>query len=201
MNTRGRKTKKELAGAIEQGHKLLAERRDQDAYEFLEKAIRQFPDDPEIRLHWAISLLAVRPQDALPEIAKAIEMDPNEPMRLTRAAGIVITMGDVETARSYATRAKELAPENFPFRVHLLSLDSHFAALEGKDKLAEEGFRRAIEREPDGEMLAVDLAQFLADRDRLREALEVIDEALPRARRRKPLERLRVELLSETEPD
>lgn len=191
----------ELPVVIEQGRRLLAAEREQRAYEYLEKWIQRFPDDPDLRLLWATSLSEVRPQEAVPEVVKAIEMDPDEPIRLTRAAGIAFTMGDVETARSYATRAKELAPSNFPLQANLLNLDSHFAALEGKDELAEKGFRLAIEQEPDGETFAVDLCQFLADRDRRPEALEVIDEALPHSRRRESLERLRGELLGEAVSD
>lgn len=201
MNIRGRKKKKEAAAAASQGLRLLAERKHEEACSFLRGEVQRFPEEPDIRMHYAHSLLAIRPDDAAPEIIKAIEMDPDEPVRLTRAAGILFKIGDVERARSYTTRAKELAPPNFLFKAYLLNLDSHFAALEGQDKSAEEGFRLAMEQEPDGETFAVDLAQFLADRDRLPEALSVIDEALPQAKRREPLERLRGELLAGSEPD
>lgn len=204
MSNRERKKGKEDAVAAARGLQFLAERKHGEAYAFLQEDVQRFPDDADIRMHYAHSLLATRPDEAIPEIKKAIETDPDEPVRLTRAAGIVFKLGDVETARSYAHRAKELAPPNFPFEaylINLINLDSHFAALEGKDELAEEGFRLAVEQEPDGETFAVDLARFLADHDRLSEALEVIDEALPRAGRREPLERLRDELLGEAEPD
>lgn len=201
MNIRERKKRKEAAVAAARGLQLLAERKHGEAYAFLQEDVQRFPDDADIRMHYAHSLLATRPDEAIPEIKKAIETDPDEPVRLTRAAGIVLKLGDVETARSYANRAKELAPPNFPFEAYLINLNSHFAVLEGKDESAEEGFRLAIEQEPDGETFAADLAQFLADRDRLPEALEVIEEALPRAGRREVLERLRGQLLGETEPD
>ena len=201
MNIRERKKRKEAAVAAARGLQLLAERKHGEAHAFLQEDVQRFPDDADIRMHYAHSLLATRPDEAIPEIKKAIETDPDEPVRLTRAAGIVFKLGDVETARSYAKRAKELAPPNFPFEAYLINLNSHFAALEGKDESAEEGFRLAIEQEPDGETFAADLAQFLADRDRLPEALEVIEEALPRAGRREVLERLRGQLLGETEPD
>lgn len=200
MRVRGRKQRKELAAAIERGHRLFAagREREQEAAEFLQAAVQRFPDDPEIRLHYAISLLMIRPEDATAEIIKAIELGPDEPMRLTRAAGILFNMGDVETARTYANRAKELAPPDFLFAANLINLDSHFAALEGKDELAEEGFRRALTQEPNAEMFAVDLANFLAKRGRNPEALEIIDNALPRTKRKEPLEELRNKLLGES---
>lgn len=196
MHIGGRKKKREAAAAADQGLRLLAKGRRQEAYAFLERAVHRFPDDPDVRMHYADSLLAVRPQDAIPEITKAIELGPDEPIRLTRAAGILFKMGQVETARSYATRAKDLASPDFLFMPYLVNLDSHFAALEGKDDVAEEGFRLAVEQEPDGETFAVDLAKFLSDRDRQEEALAVIDQALPRTPRKEPLERLRSELLA-----
>ncbi|HEX5525991.1 MAG TPA: hypothetical protein VFX44_02200 [Solirubrobacterales bacterium] len=195
MRITGRKQKKEIAAANAQGLKLLAERRHQEAYEFLTQAVRQFPDEPELRMHYASSLLAVRPESAVPEIVTAVELGPDEPIRLTRAAGILFRMGQVETARSYAIRAKELAPPDFLFMPYLLNLDGHFAALEGKDAMAEEGFRLAVEQEPDGETFAVDLAKFLNERNRQAEALEVINEALPRTKRPEPLELLRSEIV------
>lgn len=197
---RDRKRKKEAAAAADRGLRLLAERRHEEAYAFFDEAVHQFPDEPDIRMHYAHSLLPVRPEDAVPEVIKAIELGPDEPIRLTRAAGILFKMGQIDTARLYATRAKELAPPNFMFMPDLIHLDSHFAALEGKDELAEEGFRLALEEEPSSEIFAVDLAQFLAQRDREAEALEIIDEALMRTKRPEPLERLRSELPGESDP-
>lgn len=94
-------------------------------------------------------------------------------------------------------RAKELTDPEFSFYPELINLDGHFAALDGKNELAEEGFRRALEQEPDGETFAVDLAKFLSERGRQTEALEVIAEALEQTERREPLERLRSELLDQ----
>lgn len=105
-------------------------------------------------------------------------------------------MEQFDHARSYAKRAKELAPEeDFIFAPELLSLESNFAALDGEDGRAEEGLRLAVEREPKMENLARDLAKFLADRGRQEEALGVIDEALKRTNGTKYLERLRTEIL------
>jgi len=194
-----KKQKKELAEATRRSLRLVAEGRNEEAYDFLEQAVQRFPEDPAIRLQYATTLLAIRPNEAVSEVIKAIDLDPNEPMRLTGAAGILFKMGDVETARLYATRAKELAPPDFSFMPYLINLDAHFAALEGKDDQAEEGFRDAVEQEPDGEIFAVDLAQFLAKRGRQPEALEIIDTTLPLTKRKEPLERLRSELLGQSD--
>jgi Flp pilus assembly protein TadD len=145
-------------------------------------------------MNYAHTLLAVCPEEAVPEIVKTIELGPNEPIRLTRAAGILFKMGQRETARSYVTHAKELAPPNFMFMPDLIHIDGHFAALEGKDDLAEENFRLAVEQAPNNAIFAADLARFLSDRGRRAEALEVIDEAMARSENKEPLQRLRGEL-------
>ncbi|MGN6255345.1 MAG: hypothetical protein ACTHO8_10275 [Solirubrobacterales bacterium] len=196
MMIRGRKQRKELTAAIDQGHRLIAGGSEQAAFEFAQKAAQQFPDDPEIRLIYATSLLPIRPEDAVSEAIKAIELDPDEPMRLTRAANLLFNMGRVERARSYSARAKELAQPDFLFYPELLNLDGHFAALDGNDESAEEYLRLAMEREPNRGMFAVDLANFLSSRDRREEALEVIDQALTRTERKEPLERLRSEMVA-----
>jgi tetratricopeptide (TPR) repeat protein len=196
-----RKQKKELAAAIERGHRLIAGGGDRQAFEFLEQASQQFPEDPELRLLYATSLLAIRPKDAIPETVKAIELDPDEPVRLARAANLLFNMGQIETARSYAKRAKEKVTPDFWFYPELLNLDGHFAALDGDDELAEERLRAAMDREPEGGMFAVDLSKFLAKRGRHEEALEIVDQALTRSKRKESLEQLRGELLGEAKAD
>lgn len=191
---RNRKQQREVTAARDRGLRLLAEKRYQEAHEFLAQAVQQFPEDPEIRMQYAHTFLAVCPDKAVPEVIKAIELDPDEPVRLTGAAGILFKMGSIETARTYSTHAKGLAPRNFLFMPELINLDGHFAALEGTDELAEERFRLAAEREPDSAIFASDLAQFLSDRGRRTEALEVIDEAMARTENKEPLQRLRVEI-------
>ena len=81
---------------------------------------------------------------------------------------------------------------------YLINLDGHFAALDGNDRLAEECLRLAVEREPDGEVFAVDLASFLAERGGHAEALEIIEDAMPRTSRKEPLEHLRSEIVDKT---
>jgi Flp pilus assembly protein TadD len=200
MNIKGRKKRKDAAAAADRGLKLLAEHRHEEAYGFLREAVQQFPEEPEIRMHYAHSLLAVRPEDAVSEVKKAIDLSPDDPVRLTRAAGILFGMGHVDTASSYATRARELAPPNFPFMSDLTHLDGHFATREGNYELAEERFRSALEHEPTNEIFAADFARFLSEQGRRSEALAIVEEAVARTERKEPLERLRDELLNQADP-
>lgn len=197
---RNRRHEKELAAAIDRGRQLRREGRDHENLQFFEEAMQEFPDSGELRLLYGTALLLSQPTAALAEIAKATEVDPNDPLLLTRAARIMYSSKQFDRARSYVKRAKELAPRKFIFGPELLNLESNLAALDGKDELAEEGLRLAVEREPKMELLALDLAEFLADRGRQEEALRVIDEALKRTTRTKYLERLRTEILKGNRP-
>jgi len=189
-----RKQKKQLARTIHEGHRLIAAGGEREAFEFLDNAARRFPEDPEVRLLYATSLLGVRPNDAVPEAVKAIELEPDEPIRLTRAANLLFNMGEIRTARAYAKQARELTNTDFLFYPELVHLESHFAVIDGNYELAEEGFRFAAEREPEQEMFAHDLAKFLVGRNRAEEALAVVDDALARSKRPEALARLRNEL-------
>lgn len=73
----------------------------------------------------------------------------------------------------------------------LISLNGLIAARDGEDDLAEERLRLAMKEDPAYSNFAVDLAKFLASRDRQGEAVEVIDEALQQAKEKSDLERLR----------
>jgi tetratricopeptide (TPR) repeat protein len=187
-----RRRRRDLAVAIDHGRQLRREDRDHETLQFFEEAMEQFPDSGEIRLLYGTALLLSSPRQGLSEIAKATEIDPTDPTLLTRAAHIMYSMKQLDHVRSYAKRAKELAPEDeFIFAPELLNLESNFAALDGEDDRAEECLRLAVKREPKIESLAVDLAKFLADRDRCEEALSVVDEAMKRTKGTMYLRRLR----------
>lgn len=186
-----------LASAIAHSRRLLAEGRHEENLSFLEGGVAErFSDDAEIRLLYGTALLDLKPEAGLSEIARAIELEPDEPVRLTRAARIMYDMKQFDKARLYTERGKKLAPEDFVFGPELLNLESNFAALDGEDERAEEGLRLAVEREPKMEALALDLARFLFERGKEAEALGVIDEALNHSKETKNLQRLQKEILS-----
>lgn len=169
--------------------------REQEAFELLEQAVQRFPEDADIRLLYASSLLAFRPNDVSAEAAKAVELGLDDPMILVRAAHLMLGRGNVENARSSAARAKKLVTPDFQLYPEVLNLDGHFAVLDGNDELAEESFQLALEHEPTGALLAVDLAKFLAARDRRQEALDVIDETLTLTKDKESLQRLREDIV------
>lgn len=194
MRIKRRRRRKELSAAIERGRTLLATRQEQAAIEFLEEAVLQFPDDPELRVLYASILLAVRPNDVAAEAAKAVKLGPDDPVILVRAGQLLLGRGDDKSARRCAVRAKKLVQPDFVLMSGLVNLEGLLAANDGRDDLAEEKLRAAWESDPLFSSLAVDLVKFLANRDRQAEALEVIDDALEHAKEKTELERLRSEI-------
>lgn len=53
---RDKRQKRELAAAVDRSRKLLMAGRHEENFELLERAVLQFPSDPEIRVLWATTL-------------------------------------------------------------------------------------------------------------------------------------------------
>lgn len=197
MKLRERKKAKELAAVKDRGRRLFLAHEEKEALEFLEEAVQRFPKDPEIRLLYANILLAFRPEEVAAEAAKAVELGPDDPKILVGAGHRLLFGGQVEAARSCATRASELAPPCFRLMASLVNLKGLLAAFAGEDDLAEENLRSAVESEPDNESWARHLAVFLAERDRFREGAEVLDEALKHVEKKDEIERMRDRMAAE----
>ena len=198
MNFRHKKQKKELAAAIARGRELRKLGRDPDqASEFLEEAIKRFPQDPELRLLNASVLTALRPDDVIKEASRAVELAPTDPGTLVRAGHLLLNHGDREAARSCAVRAEELAEPGFVLLAGLDNLKGLLAAFRGEDSLAEQLLGSAVDREPTNEPFAKNLAVFLAERGRLQEGVEVLDEALKHVEKKDRLEEMRSRMAAE----
>jgi Flp pilus assembly protein TadD len=188
---------KKLAAAIHRGRRLLSEERDQENLEFLEEAVQRFPKDAEIRVLYATALLPFRPDEVASEAAKAVELSPDDPVTLLRAGSLMLGRRQLDTARSYLRRARELVGPDFVLMSGLLNEEGVLAVLDGDFPLAEEKLVGAFEGDPESEPFAVDLVKLLATLGRRAEAVEVIDQALPRVKKKDRLERLREELVGD----
>jgi Flp pilus assembly protein TadD len=169
----------------------------QEAFEFLQKAVKEFPDDPEIRLLYATILLAFQTDKVVAEVAKAVELGPDNPAILARAAGLMIGREEIEAARSYAVRARELVPPDFALMAGLENTEGSLAYFDGDYVRAEEKLRSAVARQPENEHFARELAVFLAERGRLEDAIEVLGEALKHVKADDELERMRARMAAE----
>lgn len=194
---RGRKQKKELSLARERAKELLLAQNDQETLEFLEQAVQKFPDDAEIRLRYATILVAFRPDDVATEAAKAAELGFDDPRILVGAGHRLLFGGNLEAARTCATQASELAQPGFVLTASLANLKGRVAALSGEDDHAENELRAAIEGDPTHAPFASDLAVFLAEHNRLNEAVGVLDETLEHAEEKDKLERMRARMADE----
>ena len=87
------------ARIVEQSERLFREGRHEENLALLEGAVRRFPEDPEIRLWYGVVLVRYRKEEAFEQLATAIELEPSNPVRLTRAATVTFWNGETEAAR------------------------------------------------------------------------------------------------------
>jgi Flp pilus assembly protein TadD len=192
-----RNKKRGRATAIDQARRLLVSGHHQEALEFLEKGVQEFPNDAEIRLLYATVLLPFRPEDVAAQVTQAAELAPSDPVILVRAGGLMLGRRHLDAARLYLKGAREHADTNFVLMPALLNHEGCLALLDQEVELAEEKLSAAVEREPTSEPFACDLARVLAVQGRYTEAIEAIDRALEQAKTRENLERLRTKLINE----
>jgi tetratricopeptide (TPR) repeat protein len=166
---------------------------------FMRKAARRYPGDARVRLRYAIALIPVA-RDKVPEqLARAIELDPNNPAHLVRAAALMIDHGEAQTASEWVQRANELAPPDFALAADLKALTAVFADVSGDPVAAERMFDAALAADPASEIVVLYFARFLAKHSRRAEALDLIDQAILAKRSSKLLERLRRQLATGTD--
>ena len=178
----------------------MSEDRHQENLEFLEEKRQQFPDEGEIQLLYATTLLEFRSdEEVASETAKAVELAPDDPVILVQAGSLMLGIGHVEDARSYVERARNLAGPDFVLEDGLTNLEGLLASFEEKYDLAEEKLRLAIALDPTFDTFVRNLVRLLASRGRYEEAVEVIDQALPRVERKTFLNECAMD--SESSPD
>jgi len=193
IKIKGRR-QRQLAASITRGRRLFSSGREQETLAFLERAVRQFPEDAEIRWLYAAILLASKPDDVAEQAAKAAALAPDDPSILVRAGSLLLNRGEVEQARSCAARANELAQPDFILMSGLVNLEGCLAARDGEDDVAEEKLRAAVESDPSSSPFAIDLAKFLVRRNRHADALAAVDEAISHVKDKNRLEQLQQEI-------
>lgn len=187
--------KRKVWPTIQHGRHLLVDGDFDEALHFLSQAAHDFPDNAELHCLYASVLEDMRPDDAALEAMKAVDLEPNDPSLLTRIAYIMAGVNMPDMARRYAANARKLGGADFLFAPELDHLESRFALEDGDEQAAEVGFRSSLERVPQSETFAVDLARLLASQGRQQEAIGVIDEALGRAKTQGGLQGVRREIV------
>lgn len=132
------------------------------------------PDDTEFCLQAAALLES--PGDAKWFLDRAIGLAPQDGNVLTRAAEQLYFHDLVDEATDLAEQAKSLEP--FTLSARRSYLAGAIARDEGADERAEEAFAAAFHTDPKERDHGFDYALCLANRQRSREALSVVDTAL-----------------------
>jgi tetratricopeptide (TPR) repeat protein len=171
--------------ALAEAQRLLTAGTTEEYLAFTERAVTRFPRDPALRLEYAAALCHAGRDEAPAEALRAVGLDEaGDPARLTRAANLLVHLGEVEAARACADRAAQARPTNVVIVNRLAATRGLIAARQGDYESAEAFLRAAHEADPTDAFAARDLALVIA-RDgaspiRFAEALAVIDRTLTR---------------------
>jgi Flp pilus assembly protein TadD len=146
---------------------------------FTAKAADRFPDDADLRLEHAVALQECEPERARSEALEAVRLaDAGDPVLLTRAAGLLLALGDVANAKVCTDAAVQVGSANELVASKLSSVQGQIAVRQGEVQVAEMHLRAAHEADPLNAFYARDLAAVIATAGRFGEALSVIDQAM-----------------------
>ena len=119
-------------------------------------------------------------EEALKEALRLAEENPKDPTVSNLVAGIYISRGDLKTAREIM----EPAIAEHPHQLALMRTMDRIDVAEGNFEAVEARSRAAMEANPEDEQIILRLAQFLAQRGRRDEAIDLLNtkaEALPQS--------------------
>jgi len=164
---------------LHQAIALLESADDESLLAFTEAAVERFPEDSELHLVHALALVPIRPDDARWETARAVQLNPDDPGLLARAARVMLDLGNLESADAYSSRALGFERgASFVFAPDLDNVRGVVDALRGEPELAERELRSAHETDPRRPGFAKDLATFLSEQGRTEEAVLVLDRTI-----------------------
>lgn len=178
MRRRERREERARERCVETARRLVIEGRYEEAEPLIREALARFPDDPELTLELGATILPDDAREAAALLRRAVELRPEHPFVLTRAATCMFGIEQYETAEEYTHRALACAPDDFVLRPDLDLLLGRLAARRGDDEVAVRLLRRAFDADPADESKALMLAGLLEERDSIEDALDVVTRAL-----------------------
>lgn len=172
--------------------------RDAESEALLQTAVDRFPDDAEARLRLGSTIGDERPTEAVGHYRAAASLAPHDPLKLTRCATHMYSLGEFEDARDYVVRVHSLVadPREFEYLPQLFHVFGRLAERGGATAEAEEALSLAFELDPEMYGHAEVLAAFLADRERFTEALEILSKGLEHRPGDEPLMRMRADIIA-----
>jgi predicted Zn-dependent protease len=101
-----KKRRLELQAIVDRVHRLLVLERYDEMLGVTAPAIERFPDDPELWLMHGTALFWSRPEEAAWQLATAVSLDMNNPRLVTRAANLLLSLGEFEAVEDYLDHAE-----------------------------------------------------------------------------------------------
>jgi len=146
--------------------------------QILERLLAARPDDPDLHLQLAVTLLALeRYADARSAVNRAIDLGENDAAVLVRAGSLCFFNGDLSMARECIERVKRIAPRGFPLKKDLRELDRRLRRRKrGLDR--EKVLSSSFDDDPRDRLTAADLARHLARTGRTYAAYHVVARGL-----------------------
>lgn len=143
-----------------------------------EKFAKEYPFSSEIQRLYADQLAVTKDYDgAVRQYRHVLELDPENVEAMTAIGNICLQKKDYEEATKYFSKAVEISPDRVDIyesiATSLLSKDA-----KGRSN-AEDVYKRAIKLNPKVEKLYLNLALLYEQDGRNREALQVLESALP----------------------
>jgi tetratricopeptide (TPR) repeat protein len=168
----------ELEPIIERAQALYEEGLLDDYMQALLAASERFPLDVNLATRLAGALLEQdQLERAMQQLRRTVDLDPAEPWNLLNCADLANASGDLESAATFLRQAARLAPDAWERAPDVVSLAGTLAARSGDDEDAERYLRNAFDVVPQCASYGRDLAQFLLDRGRSADALDVVARA------------------------
>ena len=189
--TRVRRRKEQaLRDAIAEAWRLSFAGAPDEFLRYASRAVAEHPDEPDLRLAHATALWRTSLVDeAKAEAVRAFELIDRHSVRdvvlLTRAARLLLDLGDIEAARSCVGRVEVPvagAPVDRVAAREIAGIRGSIAARDGDLQAAEADLRTAYDADPGRAWFAGELAAVLGNRGKLAAALAVLDQALEEQR-------------------
>lgn len=160
----------------------------------MRSALAQHPDELEIVIRAAGAHIGEAPNQAAELAERAVQLAPEDPSTLTRAAQVMLATARLDEARDLCGRASRSAGEGFTLAFDLAHLAGRVALGYGNEEKALELLQLAFDNQPETTGHASALADLLERRGEHARSLEVLEQAIRHRPKDRALDSRRVQL-------
>jgi tetratricopeptide (TPR) repeat protein len=169
----------------ELGNLLIDRQLYAEARAALEQAVAAAPADAEA--HYLLGLALFRggdPESAIPSFERAVQLDPEHASAHYNLATVLRMAGRAEEGMAAMRTFQELQAKQQPGQARMdqylvnLTRQGVFLAKMGEGERAEELFRRALENDPDSDLILFNLGMILSDLGKQQQAAETLERAI-----------------------